>query len=289
VSGLSCGRDSVRGLADPVPPQVIPRPPSWRPGARAAWEALAEHERSGITVERVLGALDSIGQRGPVPADPGVDPLLFPVRGPDGDGDGDGEGDGERDGERDGWATTLEVNAGVLVVMFEEAGETRLILTRRSSALRTHRGEVSFPGGRMDRGEDATAAAVREAREEVALDPTLVTVVGWIRPVMTMVSASLIVPVLATVERRPVLTPSPGEVARVFDVSLAELAAPDVFHEERWSVPGRAVHGSADGSVPVWFFEVSGEMIWGATARMIHELLSIVLTGRSGAGTRAGG
>jgi 8-oxo-dGTP pyrophosphatase MutT (NUDIX family) len=250
---------------------------------------LAEHERSGITVERVLGALDSIGQRGPVPADPGVDPLLFPVRGPDGDGDGDGEGDGERDGERDGWATTLEVNAGVLVVMFEEAGETRLILTRRSSALRTHRGEVSFPGGRMDRGEDATAAAVREAREEVALDPTLVTVVGWIRPVMTMVSASLIVPVLATVERRPVLTPSPGEVARVFDVSLAELAAPDVFHEERWSVPGRAVHGSADGSVPVWFFEVSGEMIWGATARMIHELLSIVLTGRSGAGTRAGG
>jgi 8-oxo-dGTP pyrophosphatase MutT (NUDIX family) len=248
---------------------------------------LAEHERSGITVERVLGALDSIGQRGPVPADPGVDPLLFPVRGPDGDGDGDG--DGERDGERDGWATTLEVNAGVLVVMFEEAGETRLILTRRSSALRTHRGEVSFPGGRMDRGEDATAAAVREAREEVALDPTLVTVVGWIRPVMTMVSASLIVPVLATVERRPVLTPSPGEVARVFDVSLAELAAPDVFHEERWSVPGRAVHGSADGSVPVWFFEVSGEMIWGATARMIHELLSIVLTGRSGAGTRARG
>ena len=105
---------------------------------------------------------------------------------------------------------------------------------------------------------------------------------------MTMVSASLIVPVLAKVEQRPVLTPSPREVARVFDVSLAELAAPDVFHEERWSVPGRAVHGSADGSVPVWFFEVSGEMIWGATARMIHELLSIVLTGRSGAGTRTG-
>ena len=131
----------------------------------------------------------------------------------------------------------------MLVVMFEEAGEARLILTRRSTAMRTHRGEVSFPGGRIEAGEDATAAALREAREEIALDPALVTVVGWIRPVMTMVSASLIMPVLATVERRPALTPSPREVARVFDVSLAELAAPDVFHEERWSVPGRAVRG----------------------------------------------
>ena len=70
---------------------------------------------------------------------------------------------------------------------------------------------------------------------------------------------------------------------RVFDVALAELADPAVFHEERWSVPGRSVPGSADGSFPVWFFEVAGEMIWGATARMLHELLSIVLTRTTGA------
>ena len=95
-------------------------------------------------------------------------------------------------------------------------------------------------------------------------------------------------PVVATLERRPALKPNPHEVSRVFDVSLSELVAPEVFHEERWSVPGRAARGSADGSVPVWFFEVSGEMIWGATARMIHELLSIVLTGRSGAGVPPG-
>jgi hypothetical protein len=105
---------------------------------------------------------------------------------------------------------------------------------------------------------------------------------------MTMVSASLIMPVLATIEHRPSLVPSPHEVARVFDVSLNELVAPEVFHEERWTVPGRAARGSADGSVPVWFFEVSGEMIWGATARMIHELLSIVVTGQSGRPTQMG-
>jgi 8-oxo-dGTP pyrophosphatase MutT (NUDIX family) len=257
-------------VSRPVPPQVIPRPPSWRPGAAASWEALSEAEHTAISIGRVLGALASAGQRGPVPAEPGTDQLLVPVPVLDGGGR----------------TPALEVNAGVLVVMFEEAEETRLILTRRSTAMRTHRGEVSFPGGRIDPGEDATTAALREAREEIALAPELVTVVGWIRPVMTMVSASLIMPVLATVERRPALTPSPQEVARVFDVSLAELARPDVFHEERWNVSGRAVRDGADGSVPVWFFEVAGEMIWGATARMIHELLSIVLLGHSGAGPR---
>jgi 8-oxo-dGTP pyrophosphatase MutT (NUDIX family) len=233
---------------------------------------LPEADRIGITIDRVLKALASTGHSGPVPAVPGVDPLLVPVATLDGGGR----------------PAIREVNAGVLVVMFEEAGETRLILTRRSTAMRTHRGEISFPGGRIDPGEDATAAALREAREEIALDAALVTVVGWSHPVMTMVSASLILPVLATVERPPALTPNPHEVARVFDVSLAELAGPGVFHEERWSVPGRAVRGSSDGSVPVWFFEVAGEMIWGATARMIHELLSIVLTGAIGGGARPG-
>ena len=168
-----------------------------------------------------------------MPAYPGTDQLLTPGLVLDGGGA----------------AADRDVNAGVLVVMFDEAGEARLILTRRSTAMRTHRGEVSFPGGRLDPGEDATAAAVREASEEVALDPALVTVVGWMDPVMTMVSASLIRPVLATVEQRPSLTPSPSEVERIFDVSLAELAGPGVFHEERWSVPGRAGPRAA-GTVP---------------------------------------
>jgi 8-oxo-dGTP pyrophosphatase MutT (NUDIX family) len=174
------------------------------------------------------------------------------------------------------------VNSGVLAVLFEEGSETRLVLTRRSTAMRTHRGEVSFPGGRLDEGEDPASAARREADEEVGLDPSLVTTVGWLHPVMTMVSASLIVPVIATVPARPLLVPNPTEVERVFDVALAELADPAVFHEERWRIPGRVTEGSTDGSFPVWFFEISGEMIWGATARMIHELLSVVLTGRSG-------
>jgi hypothetical protein len=84
-------------------------------------------------------------------------------------------------------------------------------------------------------------------------------------------------PVLGTVEGRPHLVANPSEVERIFDVSLAELADPAIFHEERWRIPGRDIAGSEDNSFPVWFFEVSGELIWGATARMLYELLRIVL------------
>jgi 8-oxo-dGTP pyrophosphatase MutT (NUDIX family) len=215
-------------------------------------------------VDRVVAALRVLGQDGPVPEEIDADGVLGPamlvretrlppVRG---------------------------VKSGVLALLFEEVGEARVVLTRRSSDLRTHRGEVSFPGGRLNEGEGPAAAARREAHEEVGLDPMSVASIGWLHPVMTMVSASLILPIVATVPRRPHLVANPDEVGRVFDVALAELAEPAVFHEEHWRIPGRVID-SADGSFPVWFFEISGEMIWGATARMIHELLSVVLTGRS--------
>ena len=173
------------------------------------------------------------------------------------------------------------VNVAVLAALFEESGEARLVFTRRSSGMRTHRGEVSFPGGRLDEGEDPPAAALREAREEVALDPSLVTVAGWMHPVLTMVSGSLIMLVLATLPGGRTWCPTRTRWS-AFDVTLAELADPEVFHEEHWRIAGRTIPGSDDDSFAVWFFEVSGELIWGATARMIHELLSIVLTQKTG-------
>jgi 8-oxo-dGTP pyrophosphatase MutT (NUDIX family) len=211
----------------------------------------------------VAAALAAHDQAGPVPGDIGSDRVLGPSI---------------LVNETNAPALRF-VNAAVLAVLFEEEGEARLVLTRRSSSLRSHRGEVSFPGGRLDPGEQPAAAALREAHEEVALDPAAVTTVGWIHPVLTMVSGSLIMPVVASVPARPHLEASPDEVERVFDVALRDLADPEIFHEERWSIPGRVIPGSPDNSFAVWFFEIEGEMIWGATARMIHELLSLVLLG----------
>jgi 8-oxo-dGTP pyrophosphatase MutT (NUDIX family) len=224
-------------------------------------------ERTGIGLDRVLDALDAVGQSGPVPDDIGADGL---------------DGSAILVNEANAPAV-LEVGSAVLAALFEEGGEARLILTRRSSGLRTHKGQVSFPGGRLDAGEVPTEAALREAYEEVGLDPAQVTTVGWIHPVVTMISASLIVPVVATLAERPYLVASPVEVERVFDVALAELADPGIFHEERWRIPGRTIPGTDDDAFAVRFFEVSGELIWGATARMLYELMSIVLIRRPGA------
>ena len=251
-------------MSRPVPPQVVPRPADWRPGGPPPWAGLPQERRASISLDRVLAALAAAGQAGAVPADVGKDGIFeAPVVG-------------------EMPAPLRDVNAGVLAAFFEEQGEARLVLTRRSTGLRTHQGQVSFPGGRLDEGEDAVAAALREAFEEIDLDPSLVTTVGWLHPVLTMVSSSFILPVLGTVEGRPHLVANPSEVERIFDVSLGELADPAIFHEERWRVPGRVITGSDDNSFPVWFFEVSDELIWGATARMLHELLNVVLVGAAG-------
>jgi 8-oxo-dGTP pyrophosphatase MutT (NUDIX family) len=246
----------------PVPPQVIPRPADWRPGGPAPWAGLGAGERTGIRLDRIAAALAVLGQAGAIPTEVSSDeargPALLASETPP--------------------SPLRRVNSATLALLFEEEGEARIVLTRRSSGLRTHRGEVSFPGGRLDGDEDPVSAALREAREEVGLNSSLVTTLGWLHPVMTMVSASLILPVVATVETRPHLVSNPSEVERLFDVTLAELADPSVFHEERWRIPGRAIAGSDDNSFPVWFFEIEGEIIWGATARMLHELLRVVLT-----------
>ncbi|MGH9109165.1 MAG: NUDIX hydrolase [Acidimicrobiales bacterium] len=189
--------------------------------------------------------------------------------------------------------------AAVLVATFDEGGEARVLLTRRAAGLRSHRGEVSLPGGRVEPGEHVVAAALREAEEEIGLAPPAVTPVGWLHPVSTVSSQWWITPVVGVLDRRPEVRPNAAEVARVFDVALADLLADGAFHEERWTVPGRpapavlparpggpsgssadgssAGGSSADGSFPVWFFDVATETVWGATARILVDLLSTVL------------
>jgi len=242
----------------PVPAarKAIPRPPLSRTGKPAPWAHLPVEGRRGITLERVMGALaaDRADR-----ADRGQSGSPEPWRSLSGEA---------VDGRP----------AAVLVPLFEQDGETRVILTVRSDRLRSHRGEVAFPGGRLDPGEEVAEGALREAHEEVGLDPGLVTVVAALTAMPTVSSNTVMTPVVATLEGRPSLVANPDEVDRVFDVALSELVAAHAFHEERWSVPGRRhLSDLADGEFPVWFFEVAGETVWGATARTLVELLCLVL------------
>lgn len=168
--------------------------------------------------------------------------------------------------------------AAVLVPLFEEAGQARVLLTVRSNRLRAHQGEVAFPGGKLDVGETIVEAAFREAREEVGLDPAGAAVLGRLTALPTVSSNTHMTPVVAVLPGRPATDPAPDEVARIFDVALAELLADGVFVEELWSVPGRTgADGRPGEEFPVWFYTAAGETIWGATARVLTELLCLVL------------
>ena len=215
----------------PVPTQVVPRPATWRAGDRAPWVVVPARPH-GIGVDHVLAALSAHGQRGPVPDDIGfdiADDLGSPVvvR----------ESSAPHRAMRQCWRFSSR-----------KPGRRGSILTRPGLPLRSHRGEVSFPGGRLDPGEDAPHAALREAHEEIALNPAQVSIEGWIHPVMTVVSASLITPLVATVPSRPHVVASPAEVERVFDVPLRDLGRPR-------DLPRRAVElpGAPGPRQPRWF------------------------------------
>ena len=135
-----------------------------------------------------------------------------------------------------------------------------VVLTRRTWALRTHRGEVSFPGGRVDDGESPVDAARREAEEEIALDPVARSRSSASSTTSPPCRAGpSIVPFVGALPGRPDTTPNPAEVDAVLHVPLAELLDPAIFREEIWTFPGGY-------DQPITFFELVGDTVWGATA-----------------------
>lgn len=157
----------------------------------------------------------------------------------------------------------------MLVPVFEDGGEAWIILTRRAQHLRNHRGEVSFPGGRRDEGEALVDTAQREALEEIGLDPDDVEVVGELDHLLTVSSRAAIVPFVGILPGRPVaLTPNPEEVELILTLPFAELLRDGTYHSEVWEFWGTELEMS--------FFDVVGDTIWGATARILHDLLSLI-------------
>ena len=151
-------------------------------------------------------------------------------------------------------------------------GPAQVVLTRRSQRLRSHSGEVSFPGGRQEPGEDLWITALREAEEEIALDRTAVTHLGELDHLRTVSSRSWIVPYVAEIIDPHLVIPrleaAPAEVELVLHVGLDELLEDGVFREELWTF--------GEYTRPVYFFEIEGDTVWGATAAMLRNLLSII-------------
>lgn len=156
-----------------------------------------------------------------------------------------------------------DLTPAAVLIAVTDRDRPGVILTQRTDTLRNHAGQVAFPGGRVDPGEDAVQAALREADEEVALPPTLVEVVGPLAPYRT-VTGFAVTPVLGVVPADIPLVPSEAEVASVFEVPLDYLLDPAHHIEASADWRGRTRH----------FYDIRWQdrRIWGATAAMIVNL-----------------
>ena len=160
------------------------------------------------------------------------------------------------------------IPAAVLVALIEKQDGWEILLTRRTEVLRDHPGQISFPGGRLE-AQDAgpAAAALREAREEIGIDPAQVEIIGYLPPypVVTGFAVSPVVGILRGVVR---LQPDPTEVAEIFSLPLAYLLEPaNLLHSERH------VRGV---TLAVHAYQYGPHHIWGATAQILHGLCELL-------------
>jgi len=157
----------------------------------------------------------------------------------------------------------------VLVALYEDAaGAVRIVLTKRPDDMRTHPGDIVFPGGAAEDGEGPYETAIREAWEEIALPPESVSsVLGILTPVTTRSQDVLIVPIVVRIDRPAELVPDPAEVEAIIEPMLTEL-----MDEARWSTAD--FHGHT-----LWFFEFAEGTLWGATAFMVRELIGYLRVG----------
>ncbi|HEX3735146.1 MAG TPA: CoA pyrophosphatase [Solirubrobacterales bacterium] len=157
-------------------------------------------------------------------------------------------------------------DAAVLLALYGWPEKPGLIFTERRADLRRHAGEISFPGGRVDEGDaDLTATALREAQEEIALDPTAVELAGALPPTSTFVTGYRVHPFVGLVADPAELglKPNPTEVETVLTFSLQVLR--DSYEMRRLVRRGTPIHTPT--------YEVDGQLIWGATARILGDLL----------------
>jgi 8-oxo-dGTP pyrophosphatase MutT (NUDIX family) len=213
-------------------PQHIPRPARSRPGDPPPWAGLSPPQRR-LDVERLRRALVD----GPPPAPSPAEGLVRSA-------------------------------SAVLAPVYEHEGQIWLVFTRRAWHLRSHRGEVSFPGGRQEPGETLWETALREAWEEIDLDRSGVQPLGELDHLSTVTSRSFIVPYVGLLPGRPDLEANEDEVDAILHVPVSELLDPAIYRQELWEI--------GDVERPIHFFELVGDTLWGATASVLVDLLGRV-------------
>ena len=159
--------------------------------------------------------------------------------------------------------------AAVLVPLTSGAAGPAVVLVRRSAALPLHGGQIAFPGGTWEPSDASLlVTALREAEEEIGLRRADVEVLGVLSDTVTATSRFCIRPFVAWVPPGTAFAPDPAEVEAILPVPLALLREPANFREESWEREGQ--------TFPVYFYQAGDEVVWGATARILRELLGLL-------------
>ncbi len=158
--------------------------------------------------------------------------------------------------------------AAVLVPIVDDGGALRLLLTRRTEDLPTHAGQVAFPGGLMEPGEDdPVSTARRETEEEIGLPKGAAEILGLLDDFPTRTDTIAVTPVVGILRRVPPLRPRAAEVARIFDIPILDLVQAD-----RWTWREET---RGDRRFRVYYFLHEGETLWGLSARIVLHLLEV--------------
>ncbi len=171
-------------------------------------------------------------------------------------------------------------DSGVLILLYPRAARLTFVLTRRTEMVNSHKGQISLPGGAREGDESLVQTALRETREELGVPPNGTEVIGGLSTVYTSHSNYCIHPFVAHRPTTPIFRPDPVEVAEVLEVPLALLLDPSIRRVEYWTAP----HFESPRRVP--FFDIYGQAVWGATAMILSELVSLLDRDREG-GTNA--
>jgi 8-oxo-dGTP pyrophosphatase MutT (NUDIX family) len=182
---------------------------------------------------------------------------------------------------RPGWDPDFTLPAdcregGVLILLYPRAKRLHLVLTRRTETVRSHKGQISLPGGKREAGESLVQTALRETCEELGVPPEGIEVIGQLSALYTPPSNYCIYPFVAHRPYAPTFRLDPVEVAEVLEVPLSTLLDPAIRNVELWSDP----HFDSPRRVP--FFNVNGQMVWGATAMILSELVTLLEDERGG-------
>ena len=156
------------------------------------------------------------------------------------------------------------MDSAVLVPLYQQNGDLHAVFTRRREDLRRHAGEISFPGGRQDSPEeDLRVTATREACEEIGLPPEAVEIIGALQPTSTIATGYAIYPFVGVISPGRSWTLSPREVAEVLELSIGDLRAG--YSRQRLLRRGLPIRTDT--------YTVNGNLIWGATARILGDLM----------------